>query len=45
MVASTFRLLRDEALVDPAATAMLDALVELALESRHSRLDQAVRAA
>jgi hypothetical protein len=45
MVASTFRLFRDTPLADPSATTMLDSLVELALESRVSRLEEAVRAA
>ena len=45
LVASTFQLLRDEAGADPAATAMLDALVELSVEARAPRLEEAIRAA
>ena len=45
MVASTLRLLRDEPLADPTATMLTDALVELAIESRAARLEEAVRAA
>ena len=45
MVASTLRLLRDEPLADPTATMLTDALVELAVESRAARLEEAVRAA
>jgi hypothetical protein len=45
IVASTFRLFRDAALADPTATILTDALVELAVETRASRLEEAVRAA
>jgi hypothetical protein len=45
MVASTFRLFRDAPGEDPTATMLLDALVELAVEARTSRLEEAVRAA
>lgn len=45
LVASTFRLFRDEPMADPTATMLLDSLVELAVESRASRLEEAVRAA
>jgi hypothetical protein len=43
--ASTFRLFQDPAQADPTATVLLDSLVELAVESRASRLEEAVRAA
>jgi hypothetical protein len=45
MDASTFRLFRDAPGEDPTATMLLDALVELAVEARTSRLEEAVRAA
>ena len=45
LVASTLRLLRDAPLADPTATLLTDALVELAVESRAARLEEAVRAA
>jgi Glycosyl hydrolases family 2, sugar binding domain/Glycosyl hydrolases family 2, TIM barrel domain/Glycosyl hydrolases family 2 len=45
LVASTFRLFRDEPMADPTATMLLDSLVELAVEARASRLEEAVRAA
>jgi hypothetical protein len=45
LVASTFRLFRDDAAADPAATVLLDTLVELAVEARAPRLEEAVRAA
>ncbi|QFU17849.1 glycoside hydrolase family 2 protein [Microvirga thermotolerans] len=45
IVASTFRLFRDEPMADPTATMLLDSLVELAVESRMARLEEAVRAA
>jgi hypothetical protein len=45
MVASTFRLFQDAPGEDPTATMLLDALVELAVEARASRLEEAVRAA
>jgi hypothetical protein len=45
LVASTFRLFRDAPMADPTATMLLDSLVELAVESRASRLEEAVRAA
>ncbi|MFL5204342.1 MAG: glycoside hydrolase family 2 TIM barrel-domain containing protein, partial [Microvirga sp.] len=45
LVASTLRLFRDEPLADPTATILMDALVELAIESRAARLEEAVRAA
>jgi hypothetical protein len=45
LVASTLRILRDAPLADPTATLLTDALVELAIESRAARLEEAVRAA
>ena len=45
LVASTLRLFRDAPLADPSATMLIDALVELAVESRAARLEEAVRAA
>jgi hypothetical protein len=45
IVASTFRLFQDPPLADPTATTLVDSLVELAIESRASRLEEAVRAA
>ena len=45
LVASTLRLLRDAPGEDPTATVLTDALVELAIESRAARLEDAVRAA
>lgn len=45
IVASTLRLLRDEALADPTATLLSDRLIELSIESRAARLEEAVRAA
>ena len=45
LVASTFRLFQDEPLADPTATTLVDNLVELAVESRATRLEEAVRAA
>ncbi len=45
LVASTFRLFQDEPLADPTATALVDSLVELAVEARAARLEEAVRAA
>ena len=45
LVASTFRLFRDAPGADPTATTLLDAMVALAVESRASRLEEAVRAA
>ena len=45
IVASTFRLFRDPPGLDPTATVLLDALVDLAMEARATRLDEAVRAA
>jgi hypothetical protein len=45
MVASTFRLFRDAPMADPTATMLLDSMVELALESRTQRIEEAVRAA
>jgi hypothetical protein len=45
IVASTFRLFRDAPGVDPTATMMLDNLVQLAVEARAPRLEDAVRAA
>jgi hypothetical protein len=45
LVASTLRLFRDAPMADPSATMLLDALVELAVESRAARLEEAVRAA
>ena len=45
LVATTFRLLQDEPLADPTATMLTDSLVQLALEARAPRLEEAVRAA
>ncbi|HEY8383316.1 MAG TPA: sugar-binding domain-containing protein [Microvirga sp.] len=45
LVASTFRLFRDKPLADPTAAMLLDSLVELAVEARAPRLEDAVRAA
>ncbi|HEX2137116.1 MAG TPA: glycoside hydrolase family 2 TIM barrel-domain containing protein [Microvirga sp.] len=45
LVASTFRLFRDTPLADPCATMLMDSLVELAVEARAPRLEEAVRAA
>jgi len=45
IVASTFRLFQDEPAADPTATMMLDSLVELSLDARAQRLEDAVRAA
>ncbi len=45
LVASTFRLFRDAPMADPTATMLLDSLLELAVEARASRLEEAVRAA
>jgi hypothetical protein len=45
LVASTFRLFRDAPMADPNATRLLDSLVELAVEARAPRLEDAVRAA
>ena len=45
LVASTFRLFRDAPGADPMATTLLDAMIGLAVESRASRLEEAVRAA
>ncbi|WP_445501011.1 glycoside hydrolase family 2 protein [Microvirga sp. G4-2] len=45
LVASTLRLFRDAPMADPTATMLMDALVELAVESRAARLEEAVRAA
>ena len=45
LVASTFRLFRDAPMADPTATVLLDTLVELAVEARAPRLEEAVRAA
>jgi hypothetical protein len=45
LVASTFRLFRDAPLADPTATMLFDSLVDLALESRAARIEEAVRAA
>jgi hypothetical protein len=45
LVAATFRLFQDEPLADPTATMLTDALVDLALEARAPRLEEAVRAA
>ena len=45
LVASTFRLFQDAPLADPTATMLLDSLVELAVEARAPRLEEAVRAA
>ncbi|KAB0265434.1 glycoside hydrolase family 2 protein [Microvirga brassicacearum] len=45
IVASTFRLFEDVPLADPTATMLLDSLIELAVESRAQRLEEAVRAA
>jgi hypothetical protein len=45
LVASTFQLFNDQPGVDPTATVLLDALLELAVETRAARLEEAVRAA
>ena len=45
LVASTFRLLQDAPLADPTATMLFDSLIELAVEARTPRLEEAVRAA
>ncbi len=45
LVASTLRLFRDAPMADPTATVLLDTLVELAIEARAPRLEEAVRAA
>jgi glycosyl hydrolase family 2 len=45
LVASTFRLFRDPPGADPTATSLVDAMVGLAVESRASRLEEAIRAA
>jgi hypothetical protein len=45
LVAATFQLFEDEPGADPTATVLTDALVELALEARSARLEEAVRAA
>src|SRR4051794_39344334 len=45
LVASTFKLFQDAPLADPTATMLLDSLVELAVEARAPRLEEAVRAA
>ncbi len=45
LVTSTFRLFRDEPMADPTATMLLDSLVELSVEARAARLEEAVRAA
>jgi hypothetical protein len=45
LVASTLRLFRDAPAADPTATVLLDTLVELAVEARAPRLEEAVRAA
>jgi hypothetical protein len=45
LVASTLRLFRDEPMADPTATILLDSLVELSVEARAARLEEAVRAA
>jgi len=45
LVASTFRLFRDEPLADPTATMLVDSLLELSVEARAARLEDGVRAA
>ncbi|MGO4572259.1 glycoside hydrolase family 2 protein [Microvirga sp. 2TAF3] len=45
MVASTFRLFQDDPVADPTATTLLDSLIELSVEARAQRLEEAVRAA
>ena len=45
LVASTLRLFQDEPMADPTATGLLDSLVELSVEARAPRLEEAVRAA
>lgn len=45
LVASTFRLFQDEPLADPTATNLLDSFIELSVEARAPRLEEAVRAA
>jgi hypothetical protein len=39
------RLFEDEAMADPTATILADSLIELAMEARAQRLDEAVRLA
>lgn len=45
LVASTFQLFRDPPGLDPTATLLFDGLIDLALEARAARLEEAVRAA
>ncbi|MBF9232798.1 glycoside hydrolase family 2 protein [Microvirga alba] len=45
MVASTLRLFQDDAMADPTATTLLDSLIDLSVEARAPRLEEAVRAA
>ncbi len=40
LVASTFRLFRDEPLADPTATMLIDSLLELSVEARSARLEE-----
>jgi hypothetical protein len=45
LVTSTMRLFEDEPLTDPTATMLADGLVDLAMDARAQRLDEAVRIA
>lgn len=45
LVAATFDLFKETRGLDPTATTLLDSLVDLAMESRATRLEEAVRAA
>ena len=45
LVAATLRLFRDAPMADPTATVLLDTLVELAIEARAPRSEEAVQAA
>ena len=45
LVTSTLRLFRDEPLADPTATILADRLVDLAMDARAQRLEEAVRMA
>ena len=45
LVASTFRLFRDAPMADPTATVLFDSLIDLVLEARAGRIEEAVRAA
>lgn len=45
MVTSTLRLFQDDPLAEPTATSLLDSLIDLSVEARAPRLEEAVRAA